>query len=223
MMRRDAAVHAFPALADRVPCMRGCLVKSGRKVPVMRRPAITTARAGKRAPGISSLFEMQEFAGFSKAAQRYIRRSLDVGLGRGDAVARWARNPSEAAAIAGQARVYRDLDRIRASIPDDLDLDAAGRLLAPLVVLVVHDLGEGRLDGFASCRFLYERLMGAAARPWLPAAFCAAATLPQLHPDRRRALLQTMSEEAIAAPGWSPREPVFRPEWVDKVDQSGGD
>ena len=189
----------------------------------MRRPATTTARAGKRAPSISSLYEMQEFAGFSKAAQRYIRRSLDVGLARGDAVARWARNPSEAGAIAGQAGVYRDLDRIRAAVPDDLDLDAAGRLLAPLVALIAHDLGEGRLDGFASCRFLYERLIGAAVRPWLPAASCAAAALPQLHPDRRRALLRTMSEEVIATPGWSPREPVFRPEWVDKVDQFGGD
>ena len=67
-------------------------------------------------------------------------------------------------------------------------------------------------------RFLYERLIGASSRPWLPAAFCAAAALPHLHPDRRRILLQSISESAATAPGWSSREPVFWPEWVEKVD-----
>ena len=83
---------------------------------------------------------------------------------------------------------------------------------------MAFDLGQGRLDGFAPCRFLYERLIKAAVRPWLPAAFCAAAALPHLHPDRRRALLTTMTDEAAAATGWSVREPLFLPEWVDKID-----
>jgi hypothetical protein len=42
--------------------------------------------------------------------------------------------------------------------------------------------------------------------------------LPHLHPDRRRILLQSISESAATAPGWSSREPVFWPEWVEKVD-----
>jgi hypothetical protein len=42
--------------------------------------------------------------------------------------------------------------------------------------------------------------------------------LPHLHPEKRRALLQSISEAAATAPGWSNREPVFFPEWVDKVD-----
>jgi hypothetical protein len=42
--------------------------------------------------------------------------------------------------------------------------------------------------------------------------------LPHLHPDRRRVLLQSISESAATAPGWSNREPVFWPEWVEKVD-----
>ena len=46
----------------------------------------------------------------------------------------------------------------------------------------------------------------------------AAAALPHLHPDRRRSLLQSISESAATAPGWSTREPVFWPEWVEKVD-----
>jgi hypothetical protein len=31
-------------------------------------------------------------------------------------------------------------------------------------------------------------------------------------------LLQSISEAAATAPGWSNREPVFYPEWVEKVD-----
>jgi hypothetical protein len=39
--------------------------------------------------------------------------------------------------------------------------------------------------------------------------------LPHLHPDKRRVLLQSISEAAVTAPGWSGREPSFYPEWVD--------
>ena len=91
-------------------------------------------------------------------------------------------------------------------------------LMAPLITMTAFDLGQDRLPCFASYRFLYERLIGAAVRPWLPGAFCAAAALPHLHPDRRRTLLQSISEAAATAPGWSNREPVFYPEWVEKVD-----
>jgi hypothetical protein len=221
-MRSGAEVHSYPALAARAARMRDGLRRLGRKGPVMRKPATTAAgaRTGRRAPGVSSLYEMMEFAGFPKAAQRYIRRSLDVGLERRDAVERWARSAAEAAAIEEQARVYRGLERVRASVPDDSDPAAAEALMAPLIGLIAFDLGEGRLSGFASCRFLYERLVGAAIRPWLPAAFAAAATLPHLHPERRRMLLQSLTEDVAAAPGWSVREPVFFPEWVDKIDPS---
>lgn len=58
------------------------------------------------------------------------------------------------------------------------------------------------------------------ARPWLPGAFCAAAALPHLHPDKRKALLQSIGESAATAPGWSAREPSFYPEWVDKIDET---
>ena len=52
-------------------------------------------------------------------------------------------------------------------------------------------------------------------RPWLPAAFCAAAALPQMRPARRKVLLQSLSEAAATAPGWSEREPCFYPEKVE--------
>ena len=170
------------------------------------------------ASGAVALAEMKEFGSFSKGTQRYIRRALDVGLDRRDAVKRWSRDPAEAASIRAQERVYRRLDHIRAYVPDDSGLDAMEPLMAPLIAMTAFDLGQDRLPDFAAYRFLYERLIGANVRPWLPAAFCAAAALPHLHPDRRRTLLQSISEAAATAPGWSNREPVFFPEWVEKVD-----
>ena len=172
----------------------------------------------KPADGALTLVEMKEFASFTKGTQRYIRRSLDVGLGRRDAMKRWSRDVGEAASIRAQERVYRRLDHIRDYIPDDSGLDAMEPMMGPLVTMAAFDLGQDKLLDFASFRFLYERLVGAAVRPWLPAAFCAASALPHLHPERRRSLLQSISEAAATAPGWSNREPVFYPEWVEKVD-----
>ncbi len=114
--------------------------------------------------------------------------------------------------------MYRRLDQVRSNVPDDSGLDEMEPVMGPLVTMTAFDLGQDRLPDFASYRFLYERLIGAAVRPWLPGAFCAAAALPHLHPEKRRALLQSISEAAATAPGWSNREPVFFPEWVDKVD-----
>lgn len=170
------------------------------------------------ASGALALAEMKEFGGFAKGTQRYIRRSLDIGLGRRDALKRWSRDVGEAASIRAQERVYRRLDHIRSYVPDDSGIEAVEPMMAPLITMTAFDLGQERLACFASYRFLYERLVGASVRPWLPAAFCAAAALPHLHPDRRRALLQSISEAAATAPGWSSRDPVFFPEWVEKVD-----
>lgn len=172
----------------------------------------------RRADGSMTLAEMKEFAGFPKGTQRYIRRSLDVGLGRRDAIKRWSRDLGEAASIRAQARVYNRLTAVRERVPDDSGLDHMEPMMAPLVTMTAFDLGQERLSCFASYRFLYERLIGASVRPWLPGAFCAAAALPHLHPERRRSLLQSISEAAATAPGWSNREPVFYPEWVEKVD-----
>jgi hypothetical protein len=170
------------------------------------------------ADGALTLLEMKEFASFSKGTQRYIRRSLDIGLGRRDAMKRWSRDVGEAASIRAQERIYGRLDLIRANVPDDSGLDAMEPVMAPLITMAAFDLGQDRLPDFASFRFLYERLIGASIRPWLPAAFCSASALPHLHPERRRVLLQSISEAAATAPGWSNREPVFFPEWVEKID-----
>lgn len=172
----------------------------------------------KPADGAMTLAEMKEFAGFSSATQRYVRRALDIGLDRDDALSRWSRDIVEAASIRAQARIYDRLPEIRALMPDDNGLDAVEPFIAPLVTVSAFDLGQGRLPSFSSYRFLYERLVGASVRPWLPAAFCAAASLPTLHPDLRRRLLQSISEAAATASGWSSRQPSFYPAWVEKVD-----
>lgn len=170
------------------------------------------------ADGAMTLAEMKEFASFAASTQRYIRRSLDVGLNRHDALARWSRDVIEAASIKAQSRVYARLEQIRSLVPDDSGLEAIEPFMAPLVTVTAFDLGQDRLASFGAYRFLYERLIGAHVRPWLPGAFCAAAALPHLHPEKRRLLLQSISEAAATAPGWSNREPCFFPEWVEKVE-----
>ena len=164
-----------------------------------------------------TIAELREFAGFTQAEQRFIKRSLDVGLGRQDAFKLWARSDDESAAIRGQYVVYQELKALRRELPDGgaLDDGVAG-FMGLLMRVTAFDLGQEKLGCFSAYRFLYERLLGPDIRPWLPAAFCAAAALPQIRPDRRKGLLQSISEAAATAPGWSARAPTFYPEWVEK-------
>lgn len=179
-------------------------------------------RTGPPHPGkrrnSSCISEMKEFATFPKGTQRYIRRSLDVALGRCDPIARWSRSPGEAKRIWDQQCLYEQLDALAAIIPVNDEATAAGRLIGALGVLTAFDLAEGHLGSFDAYRFLYERLVGPAVRPWLVSAFCAAAALPQLHPELRGRLLNSLSPFAATAPGWSCLEPVFYPEWIDMID-----
>src|SRR3546814_17498114 len=126
----------------------------------------------------------------------------------------------EEASIRAQARVYGRLDEIKARVPDDSGLDQMEPFMAPLVTVSAFDLGQDRLCSFSAYRFLYERLLGAGSRPWLPGAFCAAASLPPLHPEKRRALLQSTSE-AAATPVTS-EERRGGKEWVRKCRDRGG-
>lgn len=162
--------------------------------------------------------EMREFAGFAPAEQRYIKRSLDIGLARTDAFRRWGRSEAENIAIRRQYVAYQDLKALRGLIPQDGSSEEVERFLGKLVRLAAFDLEQGRLASFSAFRFLYERLLGARVRPFLPAAFCAASALPLIPPARRKLLLQSLSEAAATAPGWSEREPVFFPEYVDDFE-----
>ncbi|MEZ5695685.1 MAG: hypothetical protein R3E18_04415 [Sphingomonadaceae bacterium] len=163
-----------------------------------------------------TISEMREFAGFTAAEQRYIRRSLDIGLGRQDAFKLWARDAEENAAIRSQYVAYQELKLLRGSIPEETGFDQVECFMGKLVRVAAFDLAQERLDSFSAFRFLYERLLSADVRPWLPSAFCAAAALPQIRPNRRKMLLQTLSEAAATAPGWSDRAPSFYPEFIEK-------
>ena len=165
-----------------------------------------------------SIAEMREFAGFAPAEQRYIKRSLDIGLARTDAFRRWGRSEAENVAIRRQYVAYQDLKALRALIPHQGLPFEVERFLGKLVRVAAFDLEQERLGCFSAFRFLYERLLGAGVRPYLPAAFCAASALPVIRPERRKLLLQSLSEAAATAPGWSEREPVFLPEYVDDFE-----
>lgn len=162
--------------------------------------------------------EMREFANFSAAEQRYIKRSLDIGLGRQDAFKLWARNEGENAAIRSQYIAYQELKTLQEIIPHDATIHGIEAFIGKLVRVAVFDLSQDKISCFSAFRFLYERLLGAAVRPWLPSAFCAASALPQIRPDSRKQLLQSLSEAAATAPGWSDREPAFYPEYIEAAE-----
>ena len=94
----------------------------------------------KPAEGAMTLAEMKEFATFPAATQRYVRRSLDIGLDRDDAMARWSRDVVEAASIRAQARLYARLPEVRALVPDDSGIESVEPFLGPLVTPTAFDL-----------------------------------------------------------------------------------
>ncbi len=163
-----------------------------------------------------TISELREFASFTSCEQRYIRRSLDIGLGRQDAFKLWARDEAESASIRKQYVAYQDLKALRVMNPDDVGFDDIEVFMGKLVRMAAFDLAQEKLSSFSAFRFLYERLLGAWTRPWLPGAFCGAGALPQIRPDRRKMLLHSISEAAATAPGWSAREPSFYPEFIEK-------
>lgn len=163
------------------------------------------------------LSELTEFASFTAAEQRYIRRSLDVAFAGPEAIDHWARGIREAAAIGLQAKAYQAIEEIEALAPEDVEPDDPGSLLGPLIRLSAFDLQQGKLTSFAAYRFLYERLLGAAVRPWLMSAFGAAAAMPCVHPELRAELLQSVEARDMVAVGWRTRAAVFFPEWIEKV------
>ncbi|GMN02524.1 hypothetical protein MTsPCn3_12540 [Erythrobacter sp. MTPC3] len=165
-----------------------------------------------------SIGEMREFAGFAACEQRYIKRSLDIGLARCDAFRLWGRTEHENTAIRRQYVAYQDLKALRDMVPQVGAMGEIEAFLGKLVRMVAFDLGQDRLTCFSAFRFLYERLLGPEARPYLPAAFCAAAALPQIRPDRRKVLLQSLSEAAATAPAWSDAQPSFYPEFIEDVE-----
>lgn len=165
-----------------------------------------------------SIGEMREFAGFGPQEQRYIKRSLDVGLSRCDAFKLWGAGEADNVAIRRQYVAYQDLKALRERIPQEGTMNEVERFIGKLIRVAAFDLEQEAIISFSAFRFLYERLLGADARPYLPAAFCAAAALPIVRPEHRKVLLQSLSEAAATAPGWSRKAPSFYPEFVEDVE-----
>jgi hypothetical protein len=165
-----------------------------------------------------TIAEMREFASFAPCEQRYIKRSLDIGMARCDAFRLWGRSEVENTAIREQYVAYQDVKSLRDLVPQEGAMGEVERFLGKLVRMVTFDLSQERLGSFSAFRFLYERLLGAEARPYLPAAFCAAAALPMIRPHQRKLLLQSLSEAAATAPAWSDRSPSFYPEYIEEAE-----
>lgn len=159
--------------------------------------------------------EMREFAQFAPAEQRYIRRSLDIGLERQNAFRLWARDAAEERAIRRQYLAYSDLRIVRGMVVNLHSAEGFETFVGKMASIAACDLVQERIASFAAFRFLYERLLGARIRPWLPSTFCAAAALPQIRPERRKILLRSMSEAAATAPAWSEAEPAFYPTYIE--------
>ena len=68
-----------------------------------------------------TIAELREFASFTEDEQLFIERSLDVGLGRGDAFKLWS--DRDADAIRSQYLAYRELRALREAIPAETALD----------------------------------------------------------------------------------------------------
>ena len=162
--------------------------------------------------------EMREFAGFGPREQRCIKRSLDIGLSRCDAFRLWGRTEDENVAIRRQYVAYQDLRALHDLIPQEYGIGEIERFVGKCIRVAAFDLGQERIESFSAFRFLYERLLGAEVRPYLPSVFCAAAALPIIRPDHRKVLLQSLSEAAATAPAWSERQPSFLPEYVEDVE-----
>lgn len=165
-----------------------------------------------------AIAEMREFAGFSACEQRYIKRSLDIGMSRCDAFKFWGRSEAENTAIRRQYVAYQDIKALRDLVPQEGTIGEVERFIGKLVRMAAFDLGQERLASFSAFRFLYERLLSPESRPYLPAGFCAAAALPSIRPEHRKVLLQSLSEAAATAPGWSVKRPSFYPEYVEEAE-----
>ena len=80
-----------------------------------------------------AIAELREFASFAPGEQRYIKRSLDVGLGRQDAFKLWARDADERASIRSQYVAYQDLKALRGERPDEIALDGIAEFMGKLI------------------------------------------------------------------------------------------
>jgi hypothetical protein len=170
---------------------------------------------------IGSMFiaQVREFASFTPREQQYILRSLDIAQNNEKIFFHWERDVKEGISVQEQIEDYAIVNGLRRIMPQEYDESMIESFMGPLIKLTVSDLARDYIDSFCAYRFLYERLLGALVRPWLPSTFCAAAAVPDLRPDRRKKLLQSISEASATASSWSKWEPFFIPKRVNNIDE----
>jgi hypothetical protein len=161
--------------------------------------------------------EMEEFASFPIEVQHYICRCLDVALSPDVSPATWARNEREIDDISTQRQAYRLLPGIRAAMPGPDGFMDSEAFLLPLIAVSTFDVTCGPIDSFAEYRFLYERLLGPKARPWLASAFLAAAASPHFPAEIRRGLVRSVSSGLTDR--WSSAHPAYQPRWLGDGEQ----
>jgi hypothetical protein len=108
----------------------------------------------KTGTALLTINELREFAAFRPAEQRYIKRSLDIGLGRQVAFKLWARDASELASTRSQYIAYQDLKALRSMLPDEISFEGLEGFMGKLVRMTAFDLAQDRLSCFSACLFL---------------------------------------------------------------------
>jgi hypothetical protein len=159
--------------------------------------------------GAKMMAELREFANFSRETQQFICQSLDIAFYPDLPIKNWARDDDHAESIAAQKQVYRALSGIRSALPHSSAPVDAEAFLYPLIEASAFDISCAQIASFEQYRFLYERLLGARARPWLATAFMTAASLPYIPADIRQALIATAGD--ALTDDWSSAEPVYWP------------
>ena len=165
--------------------------------------------------------ELREFAKFPAYAQRNIRMSLDVYADVVNqtcfALDRWSRDINESAHIAEKRILYRLLPKIRELTPKNNSCGEIGLFIGECLKVSSFDIMQGRIDSFNQFQFLYERMLGASARPWLTAIYLASSSLPMVSPQRISSMLYNITNEHILTKSWSSVEPKFYPQNIDRV------
>ena len=129
-----------------------------------------------------TIAELREFASFTEAEQRYISGASTSRWVASDAFKVWSSKAGDTASIRQQYLAYRELRSLKDQVPCEGSLDGITEFMGALLRITAQDLAQEQVDSFSAYRFLYERLLGAKARPWLPSAFCGAAALPPIRP-----------------------------------------
>lgn len=157
--------------------------------------------------------EMRPFAAFPAATRRYIVRSLDFGLPRGDPMVRWVGSFFDQGVLMAREECYAHVPRLRQALASGMTLERWMPEHAALQRCADFDLQWEEMGDFTAFAFLYERLFGMGVRPWLTSLFASAATAPTVEWSAGCAALASLT--MFDGPEYRQGESAarFLPEW----------